>query len=149
MAWVRISPMNHKAMSLVEVLVALVILSIAALGVASTIGLVSQGRTSTGSLDLKAASYAREVFEGLKNNVATAGSVSHPEYLDDTSNPTRNDAAPCPKAQGQLCGTSTGGVHLLSPTADGFARSYTVWDYADGKDGIAYKKVTVTVTWPG
>ncbi len=143
--------MNQKAMSLVEVLVALVVLSIAALGVASTMGLVSGGRTSAGSPDLKAASYAREILDGLKNNVGADGTISNNPYLYDTSNPTSaNPTAPCPgKGVGALCGAVTGGVHAPVTTADGFTKTYTVWDIADGQGGIAYKKVTATVTWNG
>ncbi len=135
-------------MSLVEVIVALVILSIAALGVASTINLVSKGRTSVGSPDLKAVSYAREVFEKLKNSVSENTAASTPgALLLDTS----YAAGSCSTGVGQFC-NATGTRYPSSgttPLAEGFAYYYWVWDISDGNGGVAYKKVTVSLSWPG
>ena len=150
-------------MSLVEVVVSMVLLAVAALAVSSTLGLVSgpKMRSTSGSLDLQAASYARQTIEELKNAVSPqtgAGETGAP--LVDTSYGT-----PCPLAvvAGSPCGGAGGGTNyaynpvgpvngwLAIPAGDlataSGARSYKVWDISGGGGTVAYKKVTVTLTW--
>ncbi len=145
---------NHKSMSLVEVVVSMVLLAVAALAVSSTLGLVSGSkmRSTTGSLDLQAASYARQVIEELKNSVGTTAATQM--RLVDTSY-----MAPCATAAETLCNSagttytsaSASGAWLTLPAGDlataSGARSYKVWDISGGGGTVAYKKVTVTLTW--
>jgi type II secretory pathway pseudopilin PulG len=150
--------MNQKAMALVEIVVSMLVLAVAALAVTSTISLVnsSQMRSAGGSsLDLQAASYARETLELLKNAVSTkTGAGETGEPLKDVSY-----TAPCMAAEGEICGTETPPYTEYTqpelPASDlrskGGVRVYKVWDISSGTrtlgTDVAYKKVTVTVTW--
>ena len=147
--------MNSKGVALVEIVVSMLILAVAALAVTSTVSMVNskQMRSAGGSsLDLQAASYARETLESLKNAVTTDATKALP---------LRDNTASCSgKAAGALCGTgevhSTEGLPFTGlPAASDLAkkasgtstRTYKVWDVADGNGNVAYKKVTVTVQW--
>ncbi|OQA57710.1 MAG: hypothetical protein BWY42_00386 [Candidatus Omnitrophica bacterium ADurb.Bin277] len=132
--------MNTKAMSLVEIVVGLVILSITALVIASTGNMVA-GRLMRapggGSLDLQAAGYARETLESLRNAVSTDPDRS--EHLEDSDG-------------GGTLYDNHYSINALPADSDlakhGGARSYRVWDIDADGDGVPdYKKVTVTVTW--
>ena len=141
-------------MSLVEVVVSMVLLAVAALAVSSTLGLVSgpKMRSTSGSLDIQAASYARQTIEELKNAVSPqtgAGETGAP--LVDTTNGARPACLPAVLA-GEVCGTLAGTPYTkVLPAGDlataSGARSYKVWDISGGSGTVAYKKVTVTVTW--
>ena len=122
-------------MALVETVVSMLILAVAALAVASTMLLVnSPHRRAAGgsSLDLQAASCARDTLDQLKNNVSTneaAGGAGEPLVVR---------AAPY---------VTTAGLpaNLL---AVGGTRSYTVSDVMDATGHpTGLKKVTVTVQW--
>ena len=66
--------MGKKGMALVEVVVSMLILAVAALAVTATVSIVNgkEMRSAGGSsLDLQALNYARETLESLKNNVST------------------------------------------------------------------------------
>ena len=138
--------MNHKAMALVEIIVSMLVLAVAALAVTSTVSLVSsnQARSAGGSsLDLQAESYARQTLETLKNAVSTNATTSAP--LLDTSY-----TAPCATAAGIACGAGISYTQTL-PSSDilthSGTRTYKVWDISGGNNTVAYKKVTVTVQW--
>lgn len=125
-----------------------VILTVAALGISSSLMLVSgkKMRSTSGSLELQAANYARQTLEELKNAVSMVPATK--QDLDDTSY-----GASCSTAAGSPCdptGTGTLKVKAL-PSGDllssGGVRQYRVWDISDGTGKVAYKKVTVSVTW--
>ena len=95
----------------------------------------------------------RETLESLTNAVSTDATRAAP--LVDGSY-----ASPCATAVGNPCGGGTlhnaeglpwtglpAGSDLLTKVSGTSTRTYKVWDIADGKGGVAYKKVTVTVTW--
>jgi len=66
--------MNDRGVALVEIVVSMIILSVAALAVTATVSLVNseQHRSAGGSsVDLQALSYARETLDSLKNNVSS------------------------------------------------------------------------------
>lgn len=154
-------------MSLIEIIVSMVILVVAALAVTSTISLVNNaqmrsadvGGAKGGSPDLQAASYARETLEALKNHVSTDPAKS--AALNDVT----GGAACAGKTADQLCGAGT--LHTSPPDAPPLAgldgtstlasslyngtRYYRVWDVASGDSTpgkeVAYKQVTVCVAW--
>ncbi|HNX68678.1 MAG TPA: prepilin-type N-terminal cleavage/methylation domain-containing protein [Candidatus Omnitrophota bacterium] len=144
--------MDRRGMSLLEVMVSFVLLAILALGITSMTSLMSgdKRRSPSGSFDLQATHYARGVLENLRN------AVSAQTAAGQTGAPLVDSTASCSgKAFGMPCGSGTeytntaltdlpAGVPLL---AKGGARKYKVWDVADGNGGVAYKKVTATVTW--
>lgn len=120
------SAMNNKAMALVEIVVSMLILAVAALGVASTISLVNSNqmrRAGGSSLDLQAAGFARQTLEELKNAVTT--DTAETRLNVDAHNTTAD-----------LPATFTG-----APVNG--TRTYTVSNVA----GTDLKKVTVTVLW--
>lgn len=145
-------PMNRKAMALIEIVVSMIVLAVAALAVAATINMINskEMRSAGGSsLDLQAASYARETLEMLKNAVSSEeGGGETGEMLVDGD----------PDAAGGTVYDSIANPALAFPTGSEFAnlkglpspaRTYTVWDMDEDGDLITdYKKVTVTVTWP-
>lgn len=148
--------MNNKAMSLVEIIVAMLILAVAALLVSSTVMLArgKQMRTASssataGSMDIQATNYARETFEMLKNAVSTQVATGQAgAKLVDSSHGVNCSGS----VVGVPCTGSTGTTYQ-DPLPDGDfknnggVRSYKVWDISDGNGNVAYKKVTVTVTW--
>lgn len=147
---------KHQGLSLVEVVVSLVLLSVLALGVSSVFSLVSSPdrRSETGSRDLQAANYARQTLEELKNAVSSDEMGAGAALLDGT-NPGCKDGldfvtegSPCSE-EGKTYSKGTNPADPTSPVIAGtpFSRSYTVWDISDGKGGVACKKVTVNVTW--
>lgn len=151
--------MKHQGLSLIEVVVSLVLLSVLALGISSVFSLISSPsrRSTTGSLDLQAANYARQILEDLKNAVsADETSAGAGAALVDGSNPDCEDDFSAPVAEGSPCSdtgtTYPAGTDSTKPTSPvivgtPFSRNYTVWDISDGKGGVACKKVTVNVTW--
>lgn len=151
--------MNNRAVTLIEIVISIVLLTLLALGIFATMALVSDMQGASGSsLRNQAAGFARETLEILKNAVSTEeGSLEHGEMLVDTTDTCagKNFGEPC-----SLTGTrytpygidgSTANSELGLPLGDlkaaGGEREYTVWRIADGNGGVAYKKVTVEVSW--
>ena len=83
----RGATVKHQGLSLVEVVVSLVLLSVLALGVSSVFSLVSSPdrRSETGSRDLQAANYARQTLEELKNAVSSDEMGAGAALLDGTN----------------------------------------------------------------
>lgn len=144
-------------MALIEIMVSMVVLAVAALAMASSISLVSsekvrsaRGAATGGStLELQALGYARQTLESLRNNVSTLEAPGQPgEALLDLSY-----ARPCATAVNTPCNATGTLVGQPLPTSDllshGGIRSYRVWDISSGTGvagtDVAYKKVTVTV----
>lgn len=137
-------------MSLIEIIVSLVVLSVAALAVASAVSLVNSEkmRARGGStLELQALGYARQTLESLKNRVSSEEEPGEPgEELMDFSY-----ARPCATAVDTTCDPAGVGTRWGQPLPagelldHGGVRRYTVWDISDGLGGVAYRKVTVTV----
>jgi len=142
-------------MVLIEILVSMLILVVAALAVTATIAMINskEMRSAGGSsLDLQAQSYARQTLESLKDAVSTktaAGETGAP--LVDSSY-----SSPCSTSVGTVCGSGT--THTTEcalPASDllnhSGTRTYKVWDISSGTGttgtDVAYKKVTVTVQW--
>jgi len=149
---------KHQGLSLIEVVVSLVLLSVLALGISSVFSLISSPsrRSTTGSLDLQAANYARQTLEDLKNAVSadetSAGAGA--DLVDDSHSGCIDDDTSDPVAEGSPCSTTgktyPAGTDSTNPdviVGTPFSRNYTVWDISDGKGGVACKKVTVNVTW--
>lgn len=156
-------------MSLVEVAVAMVLLSVAALGISATIGLVGGRKArvaNSGSLEIQGAGYAREVLDTLKNSVGTSSATQ--AFLMDSSYGGVGVACPNATAAEADCGlggttytaastvTLSGTTYnfnwLAIPVGTGLAgasgtRSYTVWDVSGGGGKVAYKRVNVRVDW--
>lgn len=150
-------------MALIEIVVSMVVLAVAALAVTATVSMVNskQMRSAGGSsLDLQALSYARQTLDGLKSAVST-DTTGHAKPLIDKSY-----GASCAKPAGEPCGSGTSYVPVASipavtnefvdvslaiPDSDlkthGGVRSYKVWDISGGSGTVAYKKVTDSVTW--
>lgn len=142
--------MNRKGMSLIEIIVSLVVLSVAALAVVAAVSLVNSEkmRARGGStLELQALGYARQTLELLKNNVNSQEAAGQPgEPLVDYSY-----VRPCATAADTTCDPAGVGTRWGQPLPagellnHGGIRRYTVWDISDGLGGVAYRKVTVTV----
>jgi len=135
-------------MSLVEIIVSMIILAVAALVVSSTFMLVRGNQmrvanvagASGGSLDIQAVNYAREALEALKNAVST--DTTHAAPLNGSAGGTLHDSTTDPT------NTLTSLPAGSGLAAHGGARGYKVWDIDADNDGVNdYKKVTVTVTW--
>jgi len=124
--------MNRKAMALVETIVSMLILAVAALAVASTMLLVnSSHRRAAGgsSLDLQAASYARDTLDQLKNSVST------------------NAATNAPLVAGVHDTTADLPATFRTAAING-SRAYRVTDVVDPvSHSVAMKQVTVCVAW--
>ncbi len=142
-------------MSLVEVAVAMVLLSVAALGISATIGLVGGKKArvaNSGSLEIQGAGYAREVLNTLKNSVGTSSATQ--AFLVDSS---YGAACLVEIPVGADCGSGTlyevnSNPWLAIPIGTGLAgaagtRRYTVWDVSGGGGKVAYKRVNVRVDW--
>lgn len=131
------TPMNQRAMALVEIIVSMLVLAVVALGVASTISLVNSGQVRSaggGSLDLQALGYARETLEQLRNNVSTneAAAGAGAPLLAAGSPYNANVGLPASFTSAPVNGT----------------RTYTVTDVDFDTDGVTdYKRVTVVVNW--
>jgi prepilin-type N-terminal cleavage/methylation domain-containing protein len=158
---------RQKGMSLVEVLVAIVLMSVAALAITSTMTLVSSQKmriATTGTLDLQASGYATQVLEALRNSVGTTTTTQ--TRLVDSSygascNPTGGVAGVTPCGSGTTYTTAAADpahyvVHddLLAISAwdssvpsVSYTRSYLVQDIFDGSGAVAFKKATVSVNW--
>ncbi len=140
--------MNQRAMSLIEVVVSLVLLSIAALAISSSLNLFSKntsGGTISG-LENQAVNESKRVLEELKNSVSSTSTTA--AALNDTSY-----TKPCSAIIDTVCGNGTT-YSITIPTKSALSASglnathtYTVWDISDGNGKVAYKKVTSTVTW--
>ncbi|MCX5715784.1 MAG: prepilin-type N-terminal cleavage/methylation domain-containing protein [Candidatus Omnitrophica bacterium] len=112
----------NKGMTLLEVMISMLILGLAAASIYATFAVVGKGPQKSSATDLQAMNYARETLEKLKNAVSTNSTRS--TLLDAGTN--KSDAV-------------AGGV---------FTRTYDVVDIDANDDGIVdYKKVTVTVKW--
>ena len=150
--------MNRKGLSLIEIVVSMVVLSIAALAVAAAVSLVNSEKMRAGggsTLELQALGYARQTLELLKNNVSSHEAAGQPgEPLVDYSY-----VRPCATAVDTPCDAAGVGTRWGQPLpagelfnhlpaavqAAGGGRHYRVWDISDGLGGVAYRKVTVTV----
>lgn len=133
--------MNQKALSLIEIVVSMVILSLLALSVSATMSFVTgtqSKRGATGTLEAQATNYARQTIEELKNAVSTETATGqHGEKLVDSDATT----------VGGTSYTSTLPSGALKDSYKG-TRQYTVWDVDSNNDGVTdYKKVEVTVQW--
>lgn len=119
-------PMKNKGVALVEIVVSMIVLAVAALAVTSTVSMVNskQLRSAGGSsLDVQALSYARETLESLKNSVST----------NDTTG-----------SLGEKLKVSGTAYNVTIGLPAGFSRTYTVSDVGGG---TGLKKVKVTVQW--
>lgn len=156
----RSNGVNYKGMSLIEIVVSMLVLAVAALGVASTISLVNSKQMRSaggGSLDLQAASFARQTLEELKNAVTTDTAGAGARLLDVSYD------SPCQADAGEICGTKNPPYTEYSETgtlpagsdlvtkSSARSRVYRVWDISSGTKtagtDVAYKKVTVVVDW--
>lgn len=108
-----------NGMSLVEVVISMLLLGLIVTGMYATFSLIGNGPNATSAAQLQAVNYARQTLEQLKNAVSVDS--DHASELNAGLYP---DTAP--------------------PT--GFTRSYQVDD--ETLNGINYKRVTVTVSWP-
>ena len=146
--------MNRKGMSLIELMVSMVVLSVAALAVAAAVSLVNNEKMRSGggsTLELQALGYARQTLELLRNSVSSQEAGGQPgEALVDTSY-----VHPCATAVNTVC-NNTGTLKSLAIPASsllsaGGVRFYRVWDISSGTGvtgtDVAYKKVTVSVDW--
>jgi len=132
--------MRKTGMTLIEVVVSMLVLAVAALAVAATISLVNSRQMRSaggGSLDLQALSFARQTLESLKNAVSTDGTRN--AHFSLTTHDAGSDPDP----------TFT---RTTLPPGDflnhGGTRSYVVSDVPGTGSGLnALKQVTVTVTW--
>lgn len=133
--------MNNKAMALVEIVVSMLILAVAALGVTSTLSLVSSNKMRSAggsSIDLQAASYARDTLESLKNNVSTDATRAAP-----LANGSHEVTSTLPAG---YTGTALPASFTSAPYNG--TRTYTVSDVLDAADKpTGLKKVTVAVQW--
>ena len=114
--------MHKKGVALVEIVVSMIILAVAALAVTATVSMVNgkEMRSAGGSsLDLQALSFARQTLESLKNAVSTDGTRATPLVVSPTSYDV-SDGLPA-----------------------GFTRKYKV----SSVTGTDLKKVTVCVAW--
>ncbi|MDD5227043.1 MAG: prepilin-type N-terminal cleavage/methylation domain-containing protein [Candidatus Omnitrophica bacterium] len=121
--------MKRKGMAMVEIVVSMLILAVAALAVTATVSMVNgkEMRSAGGSsLDLQALSYARETLESLKSAVSTDATRAAP--LQTSATPYNT--------------TSTLPAAFQSAPISG-TRTYTVEDVP----GTDLKKVKVTVQW--
>jgi prepilin-type N-terminal cleavage/methylation domain-containing protein len=113
--------MGKKGFSILEVLVAMILLGLIVSGVFATFSVVGKGPGKMDLPELRGLIFARDTMERLKNNVsedpARAGPLSPGAHADPTGN------------------------------AD-FIRNYVVTDVDIDNNGTTdYKRVTVTVTW--
>jgi len=134
--------LKNKGLSLVEVVVSMVILSILALGISATMSFVtgSQGvRKPSGTLETQAIDYARQALEELKNAVsANEAGGEHGALLVDSDVTAEGGTLYQDYAlpAGDFRDTHSGD------------RGYVVWDIDEDGDGTTdYKKVEVTVAW--
>lgn len=147
--------MKNRGVSLVELLVSVVILSVAALAVTATISFVNskEVRSAGGSsLDLQALSFARETLDHLRNAVSSNATVVG--LIDNSYTP------PCAAGNGTRCGAGTFYNETSSLPASDLSnatkghnalRGYWVWDISSGNatlgNDVAYKEVKTVVTW--
>lgn len=164
--------MNTKGLSLVEIVISFVVLSIVALGATATVAVIGgdQVRMSGGStLELQALNYARETLESLRNDVR--GTLEEAWYADNTTAWDLADNSypvPCTAPIGTPCSAGLGWEHIPagagltnglptctagSPATNlqcrGGRRHYYVQDISSGVGiagmDVAYKRVTVQV----
>ena len=113
--------MGNKGFSILEVLVAMILLGIIVSGMLATFSIVGKGPGKLDLPELKGLIFARDTLERLKNNVSELSTRGAPLVAGTYSDPT-SDAS--------------------------FTRTYTVSDVDVNSDGITdYKRVTVKVTW--
>lgn len=118
--------MRNKGFSILEVLVAMILLSIVVSGMFATFSIVGKGPGKLDLPELQGLIFARDTLERLKNNVSE----------DPARGAALVDSDPDP-AKGTTYSDPTGNAS--------FTRTYTVYDVNDGT--TQYKKVTVTVKW--
>jgi hypothetical protein len=146
-------------MTLIEIVVSMIILSLAAIGIYSVYSYLGgqQGSGTGSALDNQASYAARETVESLKNAVSADAAGQGVNLQDNAAVTCMNGGTPI--AAGSVC-TGSGRTYtsaelasLAISTGDLSAKSgnrtYQVWTIADGKGNEAYKKVTVTVSWNG
>jgi prepilin-type N-terminal cleavage/methylation domain-containing protein len=112
----------RRGFSLLEVLVAMILLGIIVAGMFATFSVVGRGPGKLDLPELRGVIFARDTLERLKNNVSEdstrASALTAGTHSDPTSDP------------------------------DNFVRNYVVEDVdINGDEIIDYKRVTVTVTW--
>lgn len=116
-------------MTLIEIVVSMLVLAVAALAVTATISLVNSRQMRSaggGSLDLQALSFARQTLESLKNAVSTEDGHRAPLNASGDTTSTLPAAFRAAPVNGK--------------------RTYTVTDVI-GNGVEALKQVTVVVTW--
>ena len=125
--------MNHKGMTLAEIVLGMLVLAAAALAATSGIAVVNSGKmrnarsdTQGGSLDLQALSHARATLELLKDAVSTDATRSAPLVVSVNSYDTTS-SLPAAFKNAPINGTRT---YLVSSVA-----------------GTDLKKVKVAVAW--
>lgn len=121
--------MGNRGFSILEVLVAMILLGIIASGMFATFSIVGKGPGKLDLPELKGLIFARDTLERLKNNVSEDATRAAP-LVDADADPAT-------------------GTTYDDPTTDAdFTREYTVYDVDMNADGtIDYKRVTVKVTW--
>jgi len=129
--------MGNKGFSILEVLVAMILLSIIVSGMLATFSIVGKGPGKLDLPELKGLIFARDTLEKLKNNVS--------EDPARGGDPTRRGYAPLVDSDPN----PANGTTYSDPTGNpSFTRTYTVYDMDINSDGITdCKKVTVKVTW--
>ncbi len=121
--------MRNKGFSILEVLVAMILLSIIVSGMFATFSIVGKGPGKLDLPELKGLIFARDTLERLKN-IVSEDPVRAAPLVDSNADPAL-------------------GTTYSDPTTDAsFTRTYTVYDVDMNTDGIIdYKRVTVKVTW--
>lgn len=121
--------MGSKGFSMLEVLVAMILLGIIVSGMLATFSMVGKGPGKLDLPELKGLIFARDTLERLKNNVSEDPARGAP-LVDSDVNP------------------ANGTTYNDPPSDVNFTREYTVYDMDINSDGITdYKRVTVKVTW--
>lgn len=129
--WVKRRGWVRRGFSLLEVLVAMVLLGIIVSGMLATFSIVGKGPGKLSVPELQALNYARYTLENLSNSISE-DPVRGAALLDDNPDPN--------------IGTTYSVPIVDLPT---FTREYTVNDVDMNGDGVIdYKSVTVTVQWP-
>lgn len=114
-------------MTLLEVVIAMLLLSLLALGMSAVFNLVGKGPGRLGVLELQALNFARETLDVLKNNVSAVPARSAP------LNAPAHVVDPLPAGD------------LLDHNG---SRTYDVADIdMDGDGNVDGKRVTVSVQW--
>lgn len=119
--------MNKKGVTLIEVVVSVIVLSLIALGVSATLSLTGKTGVSGSLQELQAMNYARQTLEQLRNKVTANSTV-----YDAAFSTVAPIAAPL-NASSEFVTKYNG------------SRTYEVINVPNTNDTL--KQVTVTVTW--